>query len=94
MFFGHPDQQAFVKELISEERLEEGMISENADADGRFSFGLKPGTFLIIAEGQMPKEHFEPGLGAITSAESNVWVKTITVPLQNSIVLAKPFCEP
>jgi hypothetical protein len=54
------DHQAFSKELISEERLEEGTIAENADADGRFSFGVKPGTFLIIAEGKLPSEKIKP----------------------------------
>jgi hypothetical protein len=88
------DQQALFKELISEERLEGGTISENADADGHFSFSVKRGTFLIVVEGELPVTHFEPIVGKETHQERHVWTKTITVPLQNIVVLAEPFCEP
>jgi hypothetical protein len=85
--------EGFNKEYESDARLLQGIVAENADPDGRFSLTVKRGKYLLIGVGELP-ELRSYALGKDYWLRPVVWVKTITVPRQGSIVMAEPFCNP
>jgi hypothetical protein len=78
--------------LLREESQQQGIV-EYSDPDGRFSLSLQQGYYLLIAEGNVPVRTFA-GIRNDYEQKSVVWAKQIRVPQQNSIIIAKPFCEP